>query len=305
MSRVIFFKFVSLLIGAHAWGMGAAAPESCSFSGKRSAIIDIMNRRVPRGSNGRGAAISILRLSPKNEVLDIGFEKNHTNFQAVASTQKIMTAWVTAKYADRMGTKFRFTDDDLYFDNEGTRALDRSTGRVINPGDSISLSNYLYTLMAQSSNGAANALAKGTSKNIEAFVNRMNSEATRLLGSGHRTYFQNPSGLTDDHDLYRYANTNHRQGSTAREMALLIGIMMNDSTYKSRLASAGVPYVSSGYLYKPGLTQAAGRTVVMRFPHLGKGCQGQSIAVALFGENSSTQSSNFVRAYEELKSLLR
>jgi D-alanyl-D-alanine carboxypeptidase len=305
MSKLVNFKLVLAFVSTQAFGMGSPNPASCEISKHQSAITSIMDRRVPRGSNGRGAGISVIRLSSKNELLDIGYEKNPHVFQAVASTQKIMTAWVLVKYASNLNNRERFNNDDLFYDAQGTRAFDRSTGRIINPGDSISLTNYLYTLMTQSSNGAGHAIARGTSRTVENFVNQMNNESLRLLGANRRSYFQNPSGLTDDSSAYRFASTNTRQGSTAREMALLIGIMMNDSTYKSKLASSGIAHVSSGYLYKNGFTKAAGRTAVMRFPHQGKGCSGQSIAVALFGENSSAQASNFLQAYEELKSLLR
>ncbi|HVJ65175.1 MAG TPA: hypothetical protein VM901_07965 [Bdellovibrionota bacterium] len=264
-----------------------------------------MSRRVPRGANGRGAAASVLRLGSKNELLEVGYEKNAHVFQAVASTQKIMTAWIVAKFASSQSTRVRFDQSDLFYDEQGTRAYNRSTSQNINVGDNVTLKLYLYTLMVQSSNGAAHALGRGTSRTVESFVAQMNAEAARMLGNSRRTYYQNPSGLTDDADVYRFASTNARQGSTAREMALLVGFMMNDASYRSKLSSAGVENVSSGYLYKPGATEAAGRTAVMRIPHLGRGCRGQSLAVALFGEDTNTQSANLRSAYEELKGLFR
>lgn len=303
--KTSFITLTGLVLTANALAMGSPSTgASCDLAPYRSGLTSIIAKRVPRGSNGRGAAASILRLNSKGDLIEVGYEKNANVFQAVASTQKIMTAWVTTKYAKSMNSVIRFTNDDLFDDNQGGRATYRKTGQTIDVGETASLNDYLYTLITNSSNGSALALSRGVASTTESFVTLMNNEAYSILGASRKTYYQNPNGLTDDEDRYRYAATNNRQGSTAHEMALIIGKLMGDSGFRSKMSSAGLTQAKQYSLYKLGFTQAAGRTVVMHFPNPKSGCGSDHIAIALFGENSSSQFTNFQNALNEIRALL-
>lgn len=282
--------------------MGSSKPKAtCELSPYADRIGAIIKGRVPRGSGGRGPAASVLLTDSGGYIVNIGYEKNANVFQAVASTQKILTAWVAIKKGN-LRDQVRFTNNDLFYDQQGSRATLGPGGSKIQPGDQATLYQYLYSLMYQSANGAAHAITRGpATTNTQNFVGLMNQEAADLLRSDSpKSFFQNPSGLTDSDSSYRFAGSNRTQGSTAREMAALAGRMMGNSKFKSQLDKAGLQGTSSGYLYKLGFTQAAGRTVVAHFKHPKSGCQNYGVAIALFGENTSSQFANFQKAYQEL-----
>lgn len=282
--------------------MGSRRP-SCAIASHQSELAAIIKNRVPRGSNGRSPAASILGIDSSGNVIEIGYEKNAGVFQAVASTQKIMTAWVISKYGN-LSQNVRFTDTDLEYDLQGERAIRRKTGQKIQVGDSVPVSDYLYTLLTQSSNGAAMALSRGPTTTTQAFVRLMNQEVTSLLGSNASTYFQNPNGLTDSSSFYRFADTTRRQGSTTREMASLLGKFMANSRFRSRLTSAGMNLGNNRVLYKLGVTNAAGHTLVAHFSNPGAGCSSEGVSIALFGGSSDAQFTNFAKAYQEIYDVL-
>lgn len=292
--------FASLL-SVDAWSMGAAKPKSeCALSPQQKTFASIIKKRVPRGSGGRAPAAAILLVNSSGDPIDVGYEKNSTNFQAVASTQKILSAWVLVNHAS-LSESVTFNYQDLEYDLEGNRAIRRSTGKRINVGESAKLSEYLYTMITQSSNGASHAMTRNSdTQTTKEFVRLMNEEAKDILGASSKSYFQNPSGLTDDSSNQRFAASNKKQGSTARELAALAGKFMSKSKYRSALQKSGVAGASDGTLYKLGFTQAAGRTLVATFKHPKSGCQSNTIAFALFGESSASQENRFRAAFDEI-----
>ena len=286
---VLLPLIASVSLPSHA--NGAGSPKTCTVNVSSSKISSLMSQYVPRGSNGRGAAGAVFVIDPSGAVHQTLFEKNSNTRQPVASTQKIVTAWVISKYSD-LGRRVTFNNDDLEVDVQGGRATIRSTGKTVQVGDSPTVAQYLNTLLIESSNGAALALSRSVNGGTRAFVSLMNDQADELLRNPNSSFFQNPHGLTDTASEYRYTDSDSPQGSTANNLARLMGEFMADSNYRSTLSGAGLSDVRSGYLTKVGSTNAAGNTVVFRYPLAGN-CKGYGIAAAFFGEHVSAQWQKF------------
>mgnify|MGYP001003683393 CR=1 FL=1 len=299
-AKTLSFTLFLFAIPHAAVAAGAKAP--CQINVSSSEITAIMNRYVPSGSNGRGPAGAVYRIGSNGGVAQSLLERNASVAQPVASTQKIMTAWTAYKFGG-LSRETAFTDSDLFFDEQGNRAVHPDTGRTVLVGEKLNQSEYLYSLIMKSSNGAAQALGRGAAGSVNAFMTRLNSEAQSLLGANAQSYFQNPSGLTDSSDTYRFTGTTRRQQSTASELARIAGAIMKNSGFRSTLESAGVQGASSGYLYKLGYTQAAGKTVVATFPLKGS-CSSELLSFAFFGSLSDAQFNNYVNLYNELRNLV-
>lgn len=278
-----------LALSKNAQAAGASSPKGCTLDLNKLHIQEIVGKYLPRGSNGRDSAAAVYKISPSGQVNQTLFEKSATVPQAVASTQKIVTAWVTLKGSDPK-KKITFSNLDLDFDEEGDRALFRGNGKTVQVGDSISVSELLYTLIMQSSNGAAQALSRSlASASAREFVDKMNSEVDSILGP-NKSYFQNPHGLTDSSSKYRFSSDpSQKQLSTASEMARLLGYFMSQDLYRNGLSNAQIPGVSSGTLGKPGWTNAAGKTYVYRFSLPSNKCGQEAVSMALFGEDTDNQ----------------
>jgi len=205
----------------------------CIITIAPTTIDALVEKYVPIGANNRESAASVLSLSENGDIEKTLFSKNATNSQAVASTQKIITAWVAIKYGN-LDQSIQFLDSDLSYDLEGVRALFPSTTTEINPGDTATLKQLIYTLLNQSSNGAAQAIAHGVGNgNVRDFVKLMNQEVKFLLNDTDvNSYFQNPHGLTDTDDHYKFGEPEVRQRSTASNMARFIGKIMGDSKFR-------------------------------------------------------------------------
>ena len=100
-------------------------------------------------------------------------------------------------------------------------------------GDRISLKNLAAGMLLASGNDAANAAALYLEGSIEAFADRMNSQAAEL--GMENTHFVTPSGL-DGVDA-------HGEGhfSTAYDMALLAREALKNETFRELCSSASYP----------------------------------------------------------------
>ena len=111
------------------------------------------------------------------------FEKNGQEERAMASTTKIMTLIVTLENAD--------LDSVVTVSSNAARQPDVQLN--INTGEKYYLRDLLYSLMLESHNDVAVAVAEHVSGNVEAFACLMNEKAEELgLGS---THFVTPNGL--------------------------------------------------------------------------------------------------------------
>lgn len=144
-----------------------------------------------------GSASAILVDFDTGEVL---FDKNSKNRQAVASTQKIMTALVALENAS--------VTDTYTVSQKASKIGDDSMG--LTAGEKLTLSDLLYGLMLPSGNDAAITLAEGIAGTEEKFVGLMNKKARDMGLTDSR--FINASGLDED---------GREQYSTAYDMAVI------------------------------------------------------------------------------------
>ena len=124
------------------------------------------------------------------------FKKNEDEKRAVASTQKLLTAYIVANAGD---LSQMVTIKEVDTNCEPTKLYVRA-------GQQYSRSQLLNGLLVHSGNDAARALARDNSGSVADFAERMNS-TMRSLG-GYSSNFMNPNGLPAD-----------GQYSTARDMA--------------------------------------------------------------------------------------
>lgn len=137
----------------------------------------------------------------KNAVL---YEKNSGEKIYPASTTKIITASIiiSAVESGRYSLDTSFAaDGGIYYNTDYDSATEH-----IQPGEIMTVRDYLYCTLLSSANEACNALAVFNSGSVENFVSEMNSLASSLGCTG--THFTNTNGLPDaDHyttayDLY-------------------------------------------------------------------------------------------------------
>lgn len=142
------------------------------------------------------------------------FEKNGDEALPMASTTKIMTLLVTLENADLEGTvtvsSYAASMPDVQLN--------------IREGERYRLKDLCYSLMLESHNDSAVAIAEHVGGSVEGFASMMNQKA-RDLGCYH-TYFITPNGL-DAQDEYGVHST------TARDLARIMRFCMENETFLS------------------------------------------------------------------------
>ena len=118
------------------------------------------------------------------------YSKNCDRQLYPASITKIMTALLTLENADLDAV---MTCSSIVYE------LDENASNVgLSEGEQMTIRDALYTLMLESANDTANALAEYVGGSMEGFAQMMNDRAAALGCTG--THFSNPSGLSaDDH----------------------------------------------------------------------------------------------------------
>lgn len=106
--------------------------------------------------------------------------------RAMASTTKMMTAYLALKYGD--------LDDPVTVSQRAADVGEAEVGLLA--GETIPLRLLVSALVVRSANDAAMAVAEHISGSVEDFVDLMNDEAA-ALGLSH-THFANPHGLDAD-----------------------------------------------------------------------------------------------------------
>ncbi len=162
-----------------------------------------------------------IRLYAKSAVLmdaDSGrvlYERNGYEQMAMASTTKIMTLIVTLEHADLN-------------DTVPVSAYAASMPDVqlhIREGESYRLGDLIYSLMLESHNDSAVAIAEHVGGSVEGFAALMNQKAEEI-GCEH-TYYITPNGL-DATDGDRFHST------TARDLALVMSYCIKKSPQKDK-----------------------------------------------------------------------
>ncbi len=142
------------------------------------------------------------------------FEKNGSEQMPMASTTKIMTLLVTLENADLEGTV-------------QVSAYAASMPKVrlnLQEGETYRLKDLCYSLMLESHNDSAVAIAEHVGGSVEGFASMMNQKA-RDLGCYH-SYFITPNGL--------YAEDEYGKHSiTAKDLARIMRCCMQNEEFLS------------------------------------------------------------------------
>ncbi len=139
------------------------------------------------------------------------YAKNENEHHAIASTTKIMTAFLTLEAAEEQNREITVMPEMI-------RVEGSSMGLRV--GNRLTLHDLAVGMMMVSGNDAANAAAIAIGGSTERFAAMMNAKAASLGMSN--THFVTPSGL-DDTEHY----------STARDMAVLACAAMQNSNFAS------------------------------------------------------------------------
>jgi D-alanyl-D-alanine carboxypeptidase len=277
----------SSLIGAPYELSAAGSKKPCEVTLTASQLQSWMKQYVPKGSNGRAPAGAFYEVDSNGAVLRSLYTLNANAAQAVASTQKIVTAYAAYRNGG-LSNIVTWSSEDAFYDSQGSSAVIRSTQKNPTIGQSTRAHEYLWTLLTHSSNGAALALSRSIdSGSTRAFVASMNDLSYELIGretSSFNSYFQNPAGLTDNADRYEFGDAGKTQRSTADNMARLTARIMGDSGFRSTMKKYGLTQYEGGVVTKGGSTQAAGKTLIAFIPLAG--CKTKAVAYAVFGEGT-------------------
>ncbi len=131
------------------------------------------------------------------------FGKNAYEAYYPASITKVMTALLTLENCEDLSEMVTFSEEAVTIEEENSTIIGASAG------DQLSVLDCLYSLLFQSANEVANALAEHVGakhpelkeegmSDRDVFVSMMNTRAEEL--GCVNTHFNNPSGLTDpDH----------------------------------------------------------------------------------------------------------
>ncbi|NYE58814.1 D-alanyl-D-alanine carboxypeptidase family protein [Carboxydothermus ferrireducens] len=140
--------------------------------------------------------------------------KNADQKMYPASTTKIMTTLIALEKGN--------LSDRVYIDKEACYV--EGSAIWLNPGEQLSLEDLLYSIMLNSANDSAIAVAKYIGGDVATFVQEMNDKA-RELGAKN-THFVNPNGLPND---------NHY--TTARDLALIARAAMQNPKFREIAAT--------------------------------------------------------------------
>ena len=144
----------------------------------------------------------------------IVWAKNADTRHAMASTTKIMTAFVALRSAEL----------DRAVEVSAQAAGIEGSSVYLYPGEKLTLEELLYAMLLESANDAAAAIAIALSGSVEAFAAEMNACAAELGLTD--THFTNPHGLWDE-DHY----------TTAAELAHITRATMTYPAFRTMVAT--------------------------------------------------------------------
>ncbi len=123
------------------------------------------------------------------------YGKNELEVRAMASTTKIMTLIVTLENAD--------LSEVVTISKNAARQPDVQLN--VNTGEQYVLGDLLYSLMLESHNDVAVAIAEHVGGSVEGFAAMMNAKAAEL--SMNNTYFITPNGLDASDEKGKHSST--------------------------------------------------------------------------------------------------
>ncbi len=155
------------------------------------------------------AASAVLMDGDSGRIL---YEKNAEEVRPMASTTKIMTLLVTLEHAD--------LDEIVTVSSYAASMPDVQLG--IREGEQYVLRDLVYSMMLESHNDSAVAIAEHVGKSAEGFARMMNEKAAEL--GCDNTHFVTPNGLDSSDEQGEHA-------STARDMARIMRYAIGNETF--------------------------------------------------------------------------
>lgn len=139
------------------------------------------------------------------------FEKNGTDVKAMASTTKIMTCILTLEKGNL---------DDIVTISENAAAQPK-VHLGVQEGEQVQLRDLLYSLMLESHNDSAVAIAEHMAGTTEKFADIMNEKALELGCA--QTHFVTPNGLDEEDEGGAHS-------TTAKDLATIMCYCITKST---------------------------------------------------------------------------
>lgn len=195
---------ISLLFGVAIEGRTVCAETSQAGS------LDASGADVPAQLQNLYAQSAVLMDADSGRVL---FEKNGYDQKAMASTTKIMTCILALENGK--------PDDIVTVSSLAAGQPKVHLGMV--SGEQFYLKDLLYSLMLESHNDSAYAIAEHIGGSVEGFAEMMNAKAKEL--GCERTYFITPNGLDA-------VNENGVHSTTAADLALIMRYCIRESPQK-------------------------------------------------------------------------
>lgn len=143
------------------------------------------------------------------------YDKNGCDVRAMASTTKIMTLIIALEYGNM--------DDMVTVSSYAAKMPDVQLGII--EGEQYRLSDLMYSLMLESHNDSAVAIAEHVGGSVEGFAKMMNDKAKEL--GLEDTYFITPNGLDAE-------DKNGKHSTTAIDLALIMKYCIMDSPVREK-----------------------------------------------------------------------
>ena len=143
------------------------------------------------------------------------FEKNGLDVKAMASTTKIMTCILALENADEK-TEVTFSENAV---------MQPKVHLGASKGETFYLGDLLHSLMLESHNDSAVAIAEAVAGNVNKFANMMNRKAKDI--GCENTYFITPNGLDAKDE-------NGKHSTTAVDLARIMSYCIMKSSMRER-----------------------------------------------------------------------
>lgn len=215
-------------------------------------------------------------------------KKNENEKRPVASTQKLLTAYIVANAGD-LSQMVTIKESDTNVE---------PTKLYVRPGQKYSREQLLRALLIKSPNDVARALARDNAGSLPDFADRMNS-TMRALG-GYSSNFVNPNGLPADdqyscaRDMARVARAVYRDPVLREIIKTRYYTFRYNSGKTTTLKNTNrvLRYYSFCNGMKTGYTDKAGHCLISSGSHNGK-----DVIAVVFGDSKSriwNESANLV-----------
>jgi D-alanyl-D-alanine carboxypeptidase (penicillin-binding protein 5/6) len=216
------------------------------------------------------------------------YKKNENEKRPVASTQKLLTAYIVANAGD-LSQMVTIKESDTIVE---------PTKLYLKPGQKYSRDQLLHALLIKSPNDVARALARDNAGSVSDFADRMNS-TMRSLG-GYSSNFVNPNGLPADdqyscaRDMARVARAVYRDPVLREIIKTRYYTFRYNSGKTTTLKNTNrvLRYYSFCNGMKTGYTDKAGHCLISSGSHNGK-----DVIAVVFGDSKSriwNESANLV-----------